>query len=162
MNPIKKIMLFFLFCLSANLLAAQNATNTEKVFDKLGKQKGSVLVKLGTDVLGKNTRMQLYKSLIISSSEETTDAVLEAIRTDIEGGTKLLESQKDGKVTTGYYCLKRDDDSSPYEYILFKEKSKKINLIYIRGHFRPESLDSELDKLKDLLIYVNNKRIKLQ
>jgi hypothetical protein len=73
----------------------------------------------------------------------------------------LMESKKDGKVESATYALGKDSNSSAYEYILFTHKSKKMTLIYLKGNFSPEQLESELNKLKDLFIKVNNKRIKL-
>ncbi|MDR0559497.1 MAG: hypothetical protein LBG92_04965, partial [Prevotellaceae bacterium] len=79
---------------------------------------------------------------------------------DLKNGKILMENRKDGKTVTGYYCIKRQD-SKHYEYILFTDKSQKMTLIYIRGNFPPDKLEDELNKLKDLFIEVNNKRIKL-
>jgi hypothetical protein len=72
-----------------------------------------------------------------------------------------MESRKNGEIETGYYCLKKKEDSPDCEYILFTRKSRKMTLIYIKGHFPPAQLEKELDKLKNLFLKVNNKRIKL-
>ncbi|MCL1937637.1 MAG: hypothetical protein FWF52_04485 [Candidatus Azobacteroides sp.] len=72
-----------------------------------------------------------------------------------------MESKKDGKIETGYYCIEKKDDSPFFQYILFSQKNRKMTLIYLRGDFPPSQLEEELHKLKDLFIKVNNKRIKL-
>lgn len=155
------IMLSAFFLFSQGIIA-QATLQIEKIFDTYGKQKGAVLIELSTDVLGGHTRMNAYKSLIIGADDPVVAATEAAITNDIENGSKLMESIKDGKIETGYYCLKRKENSKMYEYILYKEKSKKMTLIYIQGNFPPQQLEDELDKLKDLFIYVNKKRIKLQ
>lgn len=149
------------FLIFVGKLTAQSNLQIGKVFDTYGKQKGAVLIELSTDVLGGNTNMTFYKSLIISSDDPVVAATGAAIENDIEEGSKLLESKKDGRVETGYYCLKKKENSDIYEYILYKEKSKKMTLVYIRGNFPPQQLEDELDKLKDLFIYVNKKRVKI-
>ncbi len=154
------LLLFFLFAGGAS--TAQTGLQTEKIFETYGKQKGAILLELATDVLGDHTRMTLYKSLVVPSEDPTVAAIATAIGNDIAGGSKLMETQKNGRTETGYYCLKRNLESKTYEYILYKEKSKKITLVYIRGDFPPHQLENELGKLKDLFVYVNNKRIKLQ
>ncbi|MDR3061892.1 MAG: hypothetical protein LBU57_07245 [Dysgonamonadaceae bacterium] len=141
---------------------AQTNLEVDKIFETYGKQKGAILIELSTDILAGHTQMKLYKSLTIVSNDPLIAATTTAIKNDIEGGMKLIETLKNGNTETGYYCLKRKEGASMYEYILYKEKSKKMTLIYIQGHFSPQQLEKELNKLKDLFIYVNNKRIKLQ
>lgn len=152
-------VLFSLF--SGENTIAQTKLQTEKIFDIYGKQKGAILLELSTDILAGHTKMKLYKSLIITSDDPIIAATTTAIENDITGGSKLIETQKNGKIETGYYSLKKNNNKF-YEYILYKEKSRKMTLIYIRGEFPPQQLENELSKLKDLFIYVNNKRIKLQ
>ncbi len=157
----KKYLILFLLSFSVHWVAAQNGLKIEQIFKNYGKQNGSILIELANDVLGNQTKINLYKSLIISSStRETTDSTLIAIGYDIKDGSKLIETQKDGKLELGYYFLKKKENS-PAEYILYKNKSRKLTLIYIRGNFPPQQLEQELDKLKDLFITVNKKRIKL-
>ncbi len=156
------LILSFLISLVTGNLMAQKDLQADKIFETYGKQKGAVLIELSTDILAGHTNMKVYKSLTIATDDPLVAATTAAIENDINGGSKLIETQKNGKIETGYYCLKKKEGSSMYEYILYKEKSKKITLIYIRGTFPPNKLESELNKLKDLFIYVNNKRVKLQ
>ncbi|GHU88131.1 hypothetical protein FACS1894155_02390 [Bacteroidia bacterium] len=156
------ILSFLLSLFWGGSIMAQTNPEVDKIFETYGKQKGAVLIELSTDILAGHTQMKLYKSLTTASNDPLIAATTTAIENDIEGGMKLIKTLKNGKVETGYYCLKKEDRSSMYEYILYKEKSKKMTLIYIRGNFSPQQLERELGKLKDLFIYVNNKRIKLQ
>jgi hypothetical protein len=168
MNKIKKFLFLVAFILSASWAGAQETLNIEKIFSEYGKREGSILIELAKDVLGDNTRISRYKSLIIPSDSIILEATAEAIRADFVkrgrygNGVIINESKKNGKLQSATYLLGRDDNSSTHEYLLFANKSKKLTLIYIRGNFSYKKLDSELDKLKDLFIEVNNKRIKLQ
>jgi hypothetical protein len=156
----KKIFLSATFLLMYVFAGAQNDLNIETVFQNHGKQKGAILIELAKDVLGGHTQINRYKSMIFPSDTTTVKATVNAIRQDLENGKVLMENKKDGKIETGYYYLKKQD-SPDYEYILFTDKSGKMTLIYLKGKFPPDRLENELNKLKDLFIKVNNKRIKL-
>lgn len=158
----KKLSILFVLCLITIMGLAQDHLKIKSVFDKYGKQDGSVLVQLSTDILSQGSRIKFYKSLIADYSiEKETDAIA-ALTNDINKGVKISEMKKDGKIESGTYYIKSQNANNGYEYILYKNKSKKITVVYMQGNFPPQQLDSELKKLKDLFIYVNNKRIKLQ
>jgi hypothetical protein len=167
MNKFKKTLFLLFFLFPALLAHAQEGLQIEKIFDDYGKQEGSVLIELAKDVLGNHTKIDRYKSLIFPSDSATIDIVREAFLSDFVkrghygNGVILKESKKNGKLQSAAYLLGREGNSSIHEYLLFANKSKKLTLIYIRGYFPPEQLEQELDKLKDLFIKVNNKRIKL-
>ncbi|MCC8144973.1 MAG: DUF6108 family protein [Bacteroidales bacterium] len=161
MNIEKKIIAVIFLLLAAFSVSAQKGLNINAVFEEYGKQKGSILIELGKDVLDGHTRIDRYKSLIVPSDSEILETTQEAIRKDANKGSILLESKKDGKIETAYYCLEKKENSDYYEYILFTNKSKKMTVIYVRGKFSPSHLEDELNKLKGLFIKVNNKRIKL-
>jgi hypothetical protein len=167
MNKLKKGFFLLAFLLPALWVHAQEDLNIAKVFDDYGKQEGSILIELAKDVLGSHTKISKYKSLIMPSDSLKLDTTREAIKKDfIKNGQYgneviLMESKKNGKVESATYALGNEGNSWAYEYILFTHKSQKITLIYIKGNFPPEQLERELDKLKDLFIKVNNKRIKI-
>ena len=162
MNTLK-ITIVLATCLFIGVAAnAQKNLAIETVFNDSGKQDGSILIELGKDVLGENTQITRYKSLIVTVDSETEKAIREAILKDTEGGAMLMESRRNGKVEKSYYCLKKDEKDSFYEYILFTAQGDKTTLIYIRGKFSPNRLQSEIENLKDLFIRINNKRVKLQ
>jgi len=157
----KKILFLSILLLSAFSIQAQKGLKINTVFETYGMKEGSILVELSKDVLSNNTKISYYKSLVMPESLVRENDCMEAINIDLKGGAKLMESQKNGKVETGYYTLKHDKKNNTYEYILYKNKSKKLTLVYLKGNFPPQKLENELDKLKDLFIYVNKKRIKL-
>lgn len=150
---------FLLMCFSAS---AQNHLKIKTVFDKYGKQDGSVLVQLSTDILSQGSRITFYKSLITDYSLQKNNDAIAALAIDVTKGEKISEVKKDGIIESGTYYIKSKKTDAEYEYILFKNKSKKMTIVYLKGDFPPQQLDHELKKLKDLFIYVNNKRIKLQ
>ena len=158
----KLFISFCIFLLSCFSTVAQNHLEIKTVFDKYGKQEGSVLVQLSTDVLSQGSRMILYKSLITDYSPQKNKEIIDALNSDMKKGVKITEVKKDGVLESGTYYLKDQGSNKEYEYILYKDKSKKITIVYIKGNFPPQQLNDELKKLKDLFIYVNDKRIKLQ
>jgi hypothetical protein len=160
MNTIKKIILSATFLLICAFAGAQNNLNIGTIFQDHGKQKGAIFIELSKDVLSEHTQISRYKSLILPSDTGIVNATINAIQKDLKNGKILMENKRDGKIETGYYCLK-EQNSTDYEYILFTDKSQKMTLIYLRGAFPPDQLEDELNKLKDLFIKVNNKRIKL-
>lgn len=163
----KKLFILLCLCQLISISAlAQDHLNIKSIFERYGKQKGSVLVQLSTDVLSQgNSKVTFYKSLITEINDETDrtkqQAIIEALEKDIKFGDKISEIKKGGKLELGNYSFKVKNSNNTYDYILFKRKSKQLTLIYMRGDFPPDKLDRELKKLKDLFIYVNNKRIKL-
>lgn len=157
----KNKIIIIIICQMVSLsVIAQEHLNIKNIFDKYGKQEGSVLVQLSTDILSQGSKITFYKSLIIGEDDALATIIIKAINSDMAKGSKISEVAKNGKLETGTYVLKSDKES--YEYILYKNKSKKISLVYLIGNFPPDRLDSELNELKDLFIYVNNKRLKLQ
>ncbi|MDR2622131.1 MAG: hypothetical protein LBC48_06070, partial [Dysgonamonadaceae bacterium] len=132
MNIVKKIFFSAVFLLTCVFAGAQSGLNVDTVFQNHGKQKGAVLIELAKDVLGGHTQISRYKSLIFPSDTGIVRATIYAIEQDLKDGRILMETKKDGKIETGYYCLKKQE-SADYEYILFTNKSRKTTLIYLRG-----------------------------
>ena len=149
------------FLLTCSMKAQQNL-KINLIFENYGMKEESILVELSTDVLSNNSKILFYKSLIMNENTIRESDCIETIKHDLEGGSKLMETLKNGKIETGYYVLKHEKRSKTYEYILYKNKSKKLTLVYLKGNFPPQELEQELERLKDLFIYVNKKRIKLQ
>lgn len=141
-------------------LFAQNHLKLGGIFEKYGKTQGTTLVQLGKDVLSQGSKMTLYKSLEVKSSDAVNKEILEALEADIRNKAIISESRKSGKIESGTYYIGKNGNNED-EYILFKMRKDKISLVYLRGNFSPQNLEYELNKLKDLFIYVNNKRIKL-
>ena len=88
--------------------------------------------------------------------------VFNLLKLDIDKNVIVSEVNKNGKVESGTYYVGKDKSGKTGEYILYKNKPDKITIVYLKGNFPPARLDSELKKLKDLFIYVNDKRLKIQ
>lgn len=150
------LLCLLLFSLSG---VAQNHLNIKNIFEKYGKQEGSVLVQLASDVLSQGSNITLYKSLVMDYSTQKEQDILHYLKKDIT--SIISEVKKSGKTESGTYLVGTGDGRTN-EYILYKNKSNKITIVYLKGNFPPKKLDSELNKLKNLFIYVNNKRLKIQ
>ncbi|MDR2056847.1 MAG: hypothetical protein LBP83_00905 [Dysgonamonadaceae bacterium] len=161
MNPLKQLIFLSCFLLAALPINAQKGLSIETIFKDYGKKEGSILIELANDILRGHTRIKYYKSLIIPSDSVIIHATVESIQNDLKNGHILMESRQNGEIESGYYCLTKKGNSKEYEYVLFTNKSEKMTLIYIRGHFSPQWLEHELNKLKNLFIKVNNKQINL-
>jgi hypothetical protein len=162
MNPLKQLIFFSCFLLATGQADAQKGLAIEAIFNDYGKREGSVLIELARDILSGHTQIKRYKSLIIPSDSAIIQATAASIQNDLKNGRILMESRKNGKIESGYYCLTKEENVKEYEYILFTCQPEKMTLIYIRGTFPPRCLEDELNKLKKLFIKVNNKQIKLQ
>ncbi|MFT4222435.1 hypothetical protein [Dysgonomonas sp.] len=154
-----KILILICLLQIAVLAAAQDHLGIKNIFDKHGKQEGSVLVQLASDVLSQGSDINLYKSLVMDYSTQKEQDILSYLKQDIT--SIISDVKKNGKTESGTYLVGSGKDKV-YEYILYKNKSNKITVVYLKGNFPPKKLDSELNKLKDLFIYVNNKRLKIQ
>jgi len=157
---IKKILIVLLLFSGCAFAYSQETPTIETVFGVVGKQKGSVMIELAKDVLGGHTRITRYRSLIATADSITLSVILQVLENETEGGSTLMESKKNGRLETGSYLLKNSGNEAN-EYLLYSLKSNKITFIYLRGAIPPDELESELDKLKNLFIKVNNKTIKL-
>lgn len=157
----KILILFFLLLAIPYYAFAQENLAIKEVFDKYGKQDGSVLVQLSSDVLSQgSSRITYYKSLIMDINSTKEREVQQALKADIANNLIISEVKKSGRVESGTYYL--GNKGKIHMYILYKNKSNKMTIVYLEGKFSTNKLDNELKKLKDLFIYVNNKRIKLQ
>ncbi|MFV0419709.1 MAG: hypothetical protein ACK5KT_13390 [Dysgonomonas sp.] len=159
-----KYRIFILLCIfqvASVSLMSQEHLKIKNIFDKYGKKEGSILVQLSSDVLSQGSNMTFYKSLIINQNKQVETEILDAVKADTNNKIIVSEVKKNGAIESGSYYL--GNNSSPTsEFILYKNKSGKITLVYLKGNFPSGHLDEELKKLKDLFIYVNNKRLKIQ
>lgn len=158
----KMLILYCLLQVFSLSAIAQDHLNVNNIFDKYGKQEGSVLVQLSSDVLSQGSNITFYKSLITDNNIAKERDIINLLKPDIENSKVISEVKKNGKVESATYYVGKDKSGKQSEFILYKWKPDKITVVYLRGNFPPEKLDSELKKLKDLFIYVNNKRLKIQ
>lgn len=159
-----KYKLLILLCFSQIIcvsVIAQNNLRINDIFDKYGKKEGSILLQLSTDILSPKTDITLYKSLMIDYTPVIESEIISAVKTDIEKKIIISEVKKNGRIESGSYYLGKNN-SETNEFILYKKKGNKITLVYMKGEFSSSRLEKQLEKLKDLFIYVNNKRLKLQ
>jgi hypothetical protein len=158
----KKILLLAIILLSSMTANAQESLSIDTIFGKYGKMKGSTMINLAKDVLGKNTRVDRYKCLITFSSPDIVKETEEAISMDFAGRKKrnnqliLKELIENGTIGTVYYLLEKEEDSPYYEYILYSNKNHRVTLIYIKGRFPYDQLEYELNILKNLFIKINH------
>lgn len=158
-----KILILLFFSITCLGLQAQEATDIPSLLDKYGKQKGSVLVQLSKDVLAKGCELTLYKSLTIDkiTNEKQTEimtAVLPVIEKDWE---QLAEVRKGGSVRSGTYHIEAPNNQGA-QYLLVKNDDNKLSIVYIKGNIPSDKLGKELKKLRNLFIYVNDKKIKIE
>jgi hypothetical protein len=151
-----------MFHLAAISSFGQENLKIKEIFDKYGKQEGAVLVQLSSDVLSQGSNLKFYKSLILDMYGTREQDTWNAVSQDIRTGVIVSEVKKSGQVESGTYFIGKDRSGKSSEFILYKNKSGKITLVYLKGNFRPNQLNNQLEKLKDLFIYVNNKRLKIQ
>lgn len=131
----------------------------DSLFQKYGKRQGSILVELGKDVLQNKTKISYYKSLMMEDVSPFEKEFESLIASDTANGSIITESRKDGKINVGMYVLTKQGER--HEYLLYSRKSRAITLLYLKGDFPPEKLQQELQKMKDLIIKIDGKRIKL-
>ncbi len=156
----KAIILLCLFQLLTIQSYAQEHLKINGIFEKYGKQQGSLFVQLAKDILSQGSNLTLYKSLIINDDPSVRQDIKYAVDSDIYGKLAISEVRVNGVVESGSYFIGTNKGEN--EYLLYKYKDKKITVVYMRGNFSSKRLDNELKKLKDLFIYVNNKRLKIQ
>lgn len=158
---INKIILSLLCILLSLSVYGQQQDKVTDVLSKHGKQKGSVLVQLSKDVLSKGSNLSLYKSLIIDNIEqERREEILDELLPHLNRWENLSEVRKQGIIESGTYYISRADDKGN-QFLLIKNSKQQLTIIYIKGNFGVDQLQEELKKLKDLFIYINNKRIKI-
>lgn len=156
----KTLVIFCLFQFFVLCVYGQNHLKTEDVFDKYQKKQGSLFVQLGKDVLSQGSKISLYKSLIIDEDPTVLADIRKAMESDTSQKLAITEVRSNGVLQSGSYFIGTNNNEN--EYLLYKYKNKKITLVYLKGDFNSRNLDNELKKLKDLFIYINNKKIKIQ
>lgn len=152
---IKTTLLIFVFLLAIPPLLAQNNTSVKNIFDRYGKQKGSILIQLSTDILSPKTQISFYKSLVTKEDEAIIASVLPALEDIAAKGTKLTEIRKNGQLENAAYSVPISKTGNEYEYILYSNSNGNITFVYMKGKFPPQELEKELKKLKELFIYIN-------
>ena len=155
-----RILIFLIIQSISTVLVAQNDPSVNDVFNEYQKKKGSVLVHLTSDILSQGSKFTLYKSLIINDiNAEERSKILRTLLSQKNLWMTHGEIIKDGEVYNATYQLSKTNLKS--EFLLIKTKENRLTIVYLEGQFKPNNLDKELKKLKDLFIYVNNKKTNL-
>jgi hypothetical protein len=163
----KRVILLCSLLLTVSSADAQTGLSIDTLFNGYGRQRGSVLIDLAKDVLDSHTRIERYKCLIINFKSDIALRMEEAVCRDFKNrghygnGVIIKEIRENGQLHNASYMLGKDASSSVAEYILYSCHKDKITLVYLNGHFGADRLNYELEKLKDLFIKVNDKKIKL-
>jgi hypothetical protein len=157
MNTLQKLSLLSIFLLAAWTAQAQKGLQIETIFRDYGKQQGSTMIVLAKDVLGDNTKIERYQSLMLPMDTAVYAAVEKAVAQDIAKGKILSEVRNDGRIESAIYWL-TPEKSGRNEYILLSVKKKKLTLIYVEGCFPPDNLKIEITLLQSLMISITNKQ----
>jgi len=152
---LKKIIFIFICQLAILPLLAQGNMSVKNVFDQYGKQKGSIMLQLSTDILSPKTNISFYKSLVTKQDDNIYGSIISALDDIALQGTRLTEIRKNGKLENAAYYMVTNKTGNEYDYFLFNYKNDQITLVYMKGKFSPKELDKELKKLKELFIYIN-------
>jgi len=163
----RKIILIIILPLAALSAGAQTGLSVDTIFGDYGKKQGSVMIDLAKDVLGEHTRIIRYKCLIINTEAVSAQRIGEAAVNDFTNhsrygnGVIIKQIYENGLLRSATYSLGKEQPTDVNQYILYSRRNDKTTLVYLTGHFSPDRLNGELNKLKNLFIKVNNKQIKL-
>ena len=132
---------------SANL-SAQSDLEINKVFEKYGKQQGTVLVEMSREML-KGYDFTFYKSIMASGNKEAGDFARQCLEIDQKGAKKVKQVVSNGVLSSIYLQLPKK--GKYFRLVLFNEATspeRKMTLIYI---------DSEKDSEEILKIILKKK-----
>ncbi len=121
-------------------LKAQSDLEINRIFDKYGKQKGSVMVEMSKEML-EGYDFTFYKSIVISNNKEAGDFARGCLQTDQSGAKKVKQVVTNGKTSSVYLQLPKKGKYN--RLILFNEKSVpelKMTLIYIESEKDSEEI----------------------
>lgn len=156
-----KTIIFVLLCtLLAIPTYSQQQNKIIQTLDHYGKQKGSVLVQLSKDILSKGSKITFYKSLTVTGGSQR-QSILNALHKPLETDWKnLIMLKKEGKIETATYYINSFNNKGTH-FLLIKENDKQLVVIYMRADISPSELQQELKKLKNLIIYIDDKKIEI-
>lgn len=160
----KRILTIFILLIYCTLrLLAQDQIEIKAVFEKYAKTDGVVYVQLSHDILSQGSNLSLYKSMLIKkATEEQENEISGALLSNNKEWKALSSVTKNGNIESATYHVGKDKTRKLNTYLLLKNKNKKLTILYIEGSFAPNQLEHELKKLKDLFIYVNNEKVRIQ
>lgn len=141
MKKVKYLILTLLMAVgfTANL-SAQNDLAINKVFERYGKQKGSVMVEMSREML-KEYDFTYYKSIVTTDNKEAADFARECLEIDQKGAKKVKQVVSNGVLSSIY--LQLPQRGKYFRLILFNETithERKMTLIYIESEKDSEEI----------------------
>lgn len=124
---------------SANL-SAQSDLEINKVFEKYGKQQGTVLVEMSREML-KGYDFTFYKSIMASGNKEAGDFARQCLEIDQKGAKKVKQVVSNGVLSSIYLQLPKK--GKYFRLVLFNEAispERKMTLIYIESEKDSEEI----------------------
>ena len=124
---------------SANL-NAQSDLEINKVFEKYGKQQGTVLVEMSREML-KGYDFTFYKSIMTSGNKEAGDFARQCLEIDQKGAKKVKQVVSNGVLSSIYLQLPKK--GKYFRLVLFNEATspeRKMTLIYIESEKDSEEI----------------------
>lgn len=125
--------------LSTNL-NAQSDLEINKVFEKYGKQQGTVLVEMSREML-KGYDFTFYKSIMASGNKEAGDFARQCLEIDQKGAKKVKQVVSNGVLSSIYLQLPKK--GKYFRLVLFNEATspeRKMTLIYIESEKDSEEI----------------------
>ena len=164
MKKVKYLILTLLMAVgfTANL-SAQNDLAINKVFERYGKQKGSVMVEMSREML-KEYDFTYYKSIVTTDNKEAADFARECLEVDQKGAKKVKQVVSNGVLSSIYLQLPQKGEY--FRLVLFNETitpERKMTLIYIESEKDSEEiLQISLKRREDKINKTNRLKNKKQ
>jgi hypothetical protein len=164
MKKVKYLILTLLMAVgfTANL-SAQNDLAINKVFERYGKQKGSVMVEMSREML-KEYDFTYYKSIVTTDNKEAADFARECLEVDQKGAKKVKQVVSNGVLSSIY--LQFPQKGKYFRLVLFNETitpERKMTLIYIESEKDSEEiLQISLKRREDKINKTNRLKNKKQ
>lgn len=138
-NKYLVLVMLLVIGLSTNL-NAQSDLEINKVFEKYGKQQGTVLVEMSREML-KGYDFTFYKSIMASGNKEAGDFARQCLEIDQKGAKKVKQVVSNGVLSSIYLQLPKK--GKYFRLVLFNEATspeRKMTLIYIESEKDSEEI----------------------
>lgn len=134
------MLILFLVAGFSSGLKAQNDLEIDKVFEKYGRQQGSVMVEMTKEML-KGYDFTYYKSIVATGNKEAGDFARKCLEVDQKGAKKVKQVVSNGVVSSIYLQLPKQ--GKYFRLVLFNETTspeRKMTLIYIESEKDSEEI----------------------
>lgn len=134
-----RILLLLLLSIAATTIQAQGNLKILPIFEKYGKQKGSIMTVYSGEAL-RNYRLHTYRSITVRYNNAMLEEIQQSLAADKHQAREIKEVINDGIITSGYYQLP-EQETRMNRYILFKiGNDGTFTLIYMEGGDDSEEL----------------------